>query len=114
MTPPSTLITMLSTRNWVSTSDPRAPIAMRMPISRVRSVTETIMMFMIPMPPTSSEIDAIAASSSDMTSVVPCAASASWSWLRMVKSSSSAVPSACDSRMIARISCCAAGRSSAE
>ena len=34
----------------------RAPIAMRMPISRVRSVTETSMMFMMPMPPTSSEI----------------------------------------------------------
>ena len=37
--------------------------AMRMPISRVRSVTDTSMMFMIPMPPTSSETDAIAASS---------------------------------------------------
>ena len=33
----------------------RAPIAMRMPISRVRSVTDTSMMFMIPMPPTRSE-----------------------------------------------------------
>ena len=29
-----------------------APIAMRMPISRVRSVTDTSMMFMMPMPPT--------------------------------------------------------------
>ena len=29
-----------------------APIASRMPISRVRSVTETSMMFMMPMPPT--------------------------------------------------------------
>ena len=36
----------------------RAPTAMRMPISRVRSVTETSMMFMMPMPPTSSEIAA--------------------------------------------------------
>ena len=36
--------------------------AMRIPISRVRSVTETSMMFMMPMPPTSSETDAIAAS----------------------------------------------------
>ena len=35
-----------------------APTAMRRPISRVRSVTETSMMFMIPMPPTSSETDA--------------------------------------------------------
>ena len=31
---------------------------MRTPISRVRSVTDTSMMFMMPMPPTSSEIEA--------------------------------------------------------
>ncbi len=36
-----------------------APTDMRMPISRMRSVTETSMMFMIPIPPTSSEIEAI-------------------------------------------------------
>ena len=42
---------------------PRAPIAMRMPISRVRSVTETSMMFMIPMPPTTSETAATPPSS---------------------------------------------------
>ena len=33
-----------------------APSALRMPISRVRSVTDTNMMFMMPMPPTSSEM----------------------------------------------------------
>ena len=32
----------------------RAPSARRTPISRVRSVTDTSMMFMIPMPPTTS------------------------------------------------------------
>ncbi|MNG25219.1 hypothetical protein D3C84_1100420 [compost metagenome] len=32
-----------------------------MPISRVRSVTETSIMFIIPMPPTTSEISAIPA-----------------------------------------------------
>ena len=37
-----------------------APIALRMPISRVRSVTVTSMMFMTPMPPTSSEMAATA------------------------------------------------------
>ena len=37
-------------------------MAMRMPISRVRSVTETSMMFMMPMPPTISEMLAIDAS----------------------------------------------------
>ena len=41
----------------------RAPIALRMPISRVRSVTVTSMMFITPMPPTSSEIAATAPSS---------------------------------------------------
>ena len=40
-----------------------APTAMRMPISRVRSVTETSRMFMMPMPPTRSEIDATLRSS---------------------------------------------------
>ena len=43
-------------------SRPRAPTAMRRPISRVRSVTDTSMMFMMPMPPTTSDTDAIAAS----------------------------------------------------
>ena len=38
---------------------PRAPSALRRPISRVRSVTETSMMFMIPIPPTSSEMAAM-------------------------------------------------------
>ena len=49
-------------------------MARRMPISRVRSVTDTSMMFMMPMPPTSSEIDAIAASSSVITRVLLSAA----------------------------------------
>ena len=38
----------------------RAPTAIRRPISRVRSVTETSMMFMMPTPPTTSEIRATA------------------------------------------------------
>ena len=71
----------------MSTSEPRAPMAMRMPISRVRSVTDTSMMFMMPMPPTSSEIEAMAASSSVITCVVLVAASAISVWLRTVKSS---------------------------
>jgi len=41
-------------------SPSRAPIALRRPISRVRSRTDTSMMFMMPIPPTSSEIAAIA------------------------------------------------------
>ena len=38
----------------------RAPTDFRKPISRVRSVTETSMMFMITIPPTTSEIEAMA------------------------------------------------------
>src|SRR4051794_535451 len=41
----------------------RAPTASLRPISRVRSVTETSMMFMMLMPPTTSDTEAIAASS---------------------------------------------------
>ena len=48
-----------------------APTAMRMPISRVRSVTLTSMMFMMPMPPTRSDTAATLASSSVIVSV-PC------------------------------------------
>ena len=63
-------------------------MAMRMPISRVRSVTETKRMFMIPMPPTSSEIDATMASSAAMTWLLLSCASAIWLRLRTLKSSS--------------------------
>ena len=51
-----------STRNWRRISRGRAPSAMRMPISRVRSVTETSMMFMMPTPPTTKEMAAMAES----------------------------------------------------
>ena len=37
----------------------RAPTALRTPISRVRSVTDTSMMFITPMPPTSKPIEEI-------------------------------------------------------
>ena len=105
---------MLSTRNWKSTSEPRAPMAIRMPISRVRSVTETSMMFMMPMPPTTSEIDAIAASRPVITDVVLVAAAAMAVWSRTVKSSASLEPSWCDSRMSTESSWMAAGICSGE
>src|SRR5215813_14298554 len=69
--PPAALRSTASARNCSSTCTRRAPIAMRIPISRVRSVTETSRMFMIPMPPTSSEIEATAASSSAMMRLEP-------------------------------------------
>ena len=46
-------------------TDGVAPIAFRMPISRVRSETETSMMFMMPMPPTRSEIPTTPPATSD-------------------------------------------------
>ena len=63
MTPPSAASTTASIRNCSSTSRSSAPIASRMPISRVRSVTLTSMMFMMPMPPTSRLTAATAPSS---------------------------------------------------
>ena len=68
-------------------SDRVAPIAMRMPISRVRSVTETSMMFMMPMPPTSSEIAAMPTSSSVSVVENCCAVCTNCVELRTWKSS---------------------------
>ncbi len=48
----------------------RAPTAMRTPISFVRSVTDTSMMFITPMPPTISAIAAIAPINSVILRVV--------------------------------------------
>ena len=45
-----------STTNWARMSRRLAPSALRMPISRVRSATAISMMFMITMPPTTSEM----------------------------------------------------------
>ena len=50
--PPSKDKTIDSTRNCARMSRPRAPTAIRIPISRILSVTETSIMFMIPIPPT--------------------------------------------------------------
>ena len=62
----------------------RAPMDIRIPISRIRSVTETSMMFMIPIPPTSSEIEAMLPRSSVKMLVASAAPSAisdmSWTW----------------------------------
>src|SRR5664280_916220 len=54
-TPPNIEMTTASIRNWLNTTDLGAPIALRMPISRVRSVTVTNMMYMTPIAPTSSD-----------------------------------------------------------
>src|ERR1035438_4844638 len=56
--PPTLARTTASIRICVMISPCRAPTALRMPISRVRSVTLTSMIFMITMPPTTSEMQA--------------------------------------------------------
>ena len=78
-----------STRNWSSTSRARAPMARRMPISRVRSVTDTSMIFMIPMPPTNRLTPATAPNSEVITLVLELITSASCCESKMLKLSSS-------------------------
>ena len=68
------------------TSIRRAPMARRMPISRVRSITLASMMFMIPMPPTSSEIDAMATMTNSNRRLVRSCCASSSAGTRMVKS----------------------------
>ena len=67
----------------------RAPTAMRTPISRVRSVTLTSMMFITPMPPTTSEITAMEEISSVMVRVV---ASMVWRMLSVFSTKKSLRP----------------------
>jgi prepilin-type processing-associated H-X9-DG protein len=72
ISPPSKAMMADSIRNCRRMSRGVAPIALRMPISRVRSVTETSMMFMIPIPPTTSEMTATALNSDVMVLVTLC------------------------------------------
>ena len=69
ITPPVDARATASARNCTSTSAVRAPIAIRKPISRVREVTDTSMMFITPMPPTTS--DTVAAPTSSNVNVRP-------------------------------------------
>ena len=78
-----------SSRNWRRMSRVRAPTAMRRPISRVRSVTETSMMFMIPIPPTSRLTEATLMSRPVMVWASCTRVWAISSTVRTVKSSSS-------------------------
>ena len=71
ITPPKTDSTTASIRNCAKTCPPLAPTASRMPISRVRSVTDTSMMFMIPMPPTNRLTAATADNSPAITELTP-------------------------------------------
>ena len=62
--PPTLVSTAASIRNCTRISRRRAPMALRTPISRVRSVTEMVMIAITPMPPTISAIDEITTSDS--------------------------------------------------
>ena len=53
-------IPLIQLKNCVKIFLRVAPKALRKPISRVRSVTDTSMMFITPIPPTNNEIPAIA------------------------------------------------------
>ena len=60
MMPPVNERSDASKRNCPQILLSRAPSALRIPISRVLSMTETSIIFMTPMPPTSREMAAIA------------------------------------------------------
>ena len=89
--PPNIDSMTASSRNWPTMSPRPAPMALRMPISRVRSVTVTSMMFITPIPPTSNEIAAIAPSSSVKMPVIDDAASMNDAALLTLKSRVAAV-----------------------
>ena len=63
-----------------------APMARRTPISRVRSMTLASMMFMMPMPPTSSEIEAIATITISNSRFVRCCCASSSAGMMTLKS----------------------------
>ncbi len=76
-----------SKRNWKRMLFRVAPIAFRTPISRVRSVTETNMMFITPTAPTKSEMDVTIRPTRMTTPMVLLKAPTSVSSLLMEKSS---------------------------
>ena len=88
MRPPVTEMSTDSMRNWNEMTGPVAPTAMRRPISFVRSVTDTSMMFMMPMPATSSEKAAATTRMIVTVSIVEDIVSIISACERMVKSSS--------------------------
>ena len=88
-------------------------MASLMPISRVRSVTDTSMMFMMPMPPTSSDTAATAPRSPVRIVVVEAMVARICVRSRMVKSSSSPGTMRRRSRSTSSASRCTRGMSAA-
>ena len=92
----------------------RAPIALRRPISKVRSLTVTSMMFITTIPPTTSEISVIGVTT---IAIAPVNWSTSWftsSTFTRPKSSSSPPRSLWWTRIATRASSIASGKSSRE
>ena len=87
LNPPITHSKIDSIKNCCKILPCRAPIAIRTPISLVRSVTDTSMMFITPMPPTTSEITAMQEISSVMLPMVLSIVCLMLSLLRVKKSS---------------------------
>ena len=84
MSPPRALVTAASMTNCSIMVRSLAPRDLRTPISRVRSVTDTSMMFMIPMPPTTREMAAIPASTPTRMLIIPVIVSSSSDMVMMV------------------------------
>ena len=107
-------MTIASVKNCTRMSPRLAPTALRRPTSRVRSVTLTSMMFMMPMPPTSSEMAAMLPSKVVKVLEVEVTLLRMSAWLRTRKSLSAPAASLCRDRMIAVTCACARSISSAE
>src|ERR1019366_3747973 len=101
---------MASTRNWPTISRRRAPRALRTPISRVRSVTLTSIMFITPMPPTSRPSAEMAKATRPMRLVIRSNCWMIWSGVEMVKSSLASVGRRRMRRMMASTSAKASSR----
>lgn len=88
MSPPRIDNATASMRNCDKISRLRAPTASLRPISFVRSVTDTNMIFMMPIPPTISDTAAVIASNCDKVSCVSLRERTISAMLRNLKSSS--------------------------
>ena len=110
--PPVTLISTDSIRNCSEMTGPVAPTAIRRPISLVRSVTLTSMMFMMPIPATNSEKAAATTRMMVTVSIVDDMVCIISACERMVKSSAASLPSLWLSRSICVSSSMAASLSS--
>src|SRR5437870_659623 len=114
-TPPTSESVTDSARNWRRMARRVAPSDLRIPISRVRSVTLMSMMFMITMPPTTMPMATTAGTTVKMTRVRLCQKEMSPSAVSTLKSSSwpgrsrCAIRIASSARSMASATCSAAG-----